>query len=188
MPYKRLWMTALMAALCACSTYRKQSSGYRVASDYNRGPASEIPIETSSFPYNPRGPFQVMWPVRKVKLNRGFRPGSDPNHEGIDLGGKRGSEILSAHEGQVIYTGSDFRGYGKMVLVEYNSEWATLYAHLNSIDVRPGQVLQAGELLGRMGATGHATGVHLHFELLHDRKPIDPLPYITRTSRFARAQ
>lgn len=118
-------------------------------------------------------------------MNRGFRPASDPRHEGLDLGGKKETPILAAHEGLVIYTGRDFRGYGNMVLVEYNNEWATLYAHLNSIAVRPGQILEAGDPLGGMGKTGRASGVHLHFELLHNRKPIDPLTLLARRTRFA---
>lgn len=183
-------LVVLLISLCACSTYRKQSRGYRVASDYNRGPASEFPaeIEPPAYPYAPRGPFQVTWPVRNIKVNRGYRPSTDLNHEGLDLGGKRGYPILAAHEGLVIYTGSDFRGYGNMILVEYSSEWATLYAHLDSVNVQPGQIVQAGEDLGGMGDSGQASGVHLHFELLHDRKPIDPLPYLTRSPRFARAR
>lgn len=165
----------------ACSTYRGGSSSYRshvgdyrVPSDYSEDKS-----------YVPKGAFQLQYPVGQVRVNRGYRPATDRNHDGVDFGGKRGAPILAAHEGVVIYTGSDFRGYGKMVLVEYDHEWATIYAHLSSIDVKPGQIVTAGTELGGMGRTGRATGVHLHFELLHHRKPVDPLPFLPRINRFA---
>lgn len=189
MPHFILILLALTFSLTACSTYRKSNSsyrstvgGYRVASDYSED------AEGGEKPFVPKGAFQLQYPVRNVRVNRGFRPSSDRNHDGVDFGGKKGAPILSAHEGVVIYTGSDFRGYGKMVLVEYNHEWATIYAHLSSIDVEPGQIVDAGTEIGGMGRTGKATGVHLHFELLRNRKPVDPLPFLSRINRFARKE
>lgn len=127
------------------------------------------------------GPFQLQSPVQKYKLNRGFL--AKRNHKGLDLGGRRGDPILAAHPGVVVYAGRKFRGYGKMVLIEYNGKWATLYAHLDKYHVQEGQVVVAGERIGDMGATGRATGVHLHFELIKNKQPIDPLTYM-RTDRF----
>lgn len=172
----------LVSGLTACGHYRPQSAGYRVSSDY-RAPATTE--ESTPFIYAPRGPFHISWPVQRVKINRGYRPAKAPRHEGVDLGGVKNTPILAAHEGVVIYTGRDFRGYGNMVLIEYSREWATLYAHLNSISVRAGQIVRAGDPVGGMGRTGEATGVHLHFELLHKRQPIDPLPILSRSRRFA---
>jgi murein DD-endopeptidase MepM/ murein hydrolase activator NlpD len=86
----------------------------------------------------------------------------------------------------VIYAGNGFGGYGNMVLVEYNNEWATLYGHLESIAVREGRIVKAGDPLGGMGATGHATGVHLHFELMHNREPVDPLTLLTKGKKVAK--
>lgn len=86
--------------------------------------------------------------------------------------------ILAAHEGVVVYAGNSFRGYGNMVLLEYNHQWATLYAHLDRIMVREGQKLRVGDKLGTMGRTGRATGVHLHFELIKNKQPIDPLLHL----------
>ncbi|NJL23863.1 MAG: M23 family metallopeptidase [Calothrix sp. SM1_5_4] len=122
-----------------------------------------------------------------VRISRGFRPPDAPRHAGMDLTGQRGSPILAAHEGIVIYAGSDFRGYGKMILVEYNSEWATLYAHLEHIAVKEGHIVSPGDPLGGMGSTGKASGVHLHFELMRHRRPVDPLPLLTRPNQIARA-
>ncbi len=180
-----------LAFLASCSHYRTQSAGYRdgagayrVASDYSRKPTQDE-IQSQNISFVPRAPFQLDWPVRNIKLNRGFHPKSDPKHEGLDLGGVRGTPIRSAHEGIVIYTGSEFRGYGKMVLIEYSHEWATLYAHLDTVNVRAGQIVQIGDPIGGMGRTGDATGIHLHFELLHKKIPTDPLHFLSRSRRFA---
>ncbi len=119
--------------------------------------------------------FSLSWPVESGHITQKFRPQRNPSHQGIDIGGARGTPILAAHEGRVIYTGQHFRGYGNMVLLEFNEEWATLYAHLHTIDVREGQWVHRGAKLGGMGRTGRATGVHLHFELIRNKQPIDPL-------------
>ena len=180
---------ALGAALLfslSCGHYQgagpyRSGGGYKTPSDY-----SHFPKSTDSNPnYLPSGEFTLYWPVTKAKVNRGYRPASDPDHQGIDLGGQQGTPVLAAHEGRVIYVGRDFRGYGKMVLIEYDKSWATLYAHLHSINVREGQILRPGDPIGGMGRTGRATGVHLHFELMRNRLPIDPLPVLTRSSQFA---
>lgn len=195
--YLQALVLLAVSTLLACTHYRSGFADYRgfgeeyrTSGDYSRAPSSELdPLPpTPGFDgqtYRPRAPFQLFWPVRTVRVNRGFRPASDRDHQGVDLGGARGTPILSAHEGLVIYAGRDFRGYGNMVLVEYSREWATLYAHLDRILVREGQILKAGEKLGTMGRTGRATGVHLHFELIHDRRPIDPLPYLMRSQKYA---
>lgn len=62
-----------------------------------------------------------------------------------------------------------------MILLEYDPEWATLYGHLDRYLVKPGDVVQQGQVIGLMGRTGRATGVHLHFEVIQNKQPIDPL-------------
>ncbi len=189
---------ALCAALIfftACGTYRSgnkgfqtPSAGYKTPSDYAPKPdggyymSEKIPRGGN---YVPKGDFKLFWPVKSVKLNRGYRPGNDRNHQGVDLGGPKGAPILAAHEGVVVYTGRDFRGYGNMVLIEYNNEWATLYGHLNEIVVDEGRIVKPGDPIGSMGRTGRASGVHLHFELIREKNPVDPLPYLTRSSHMA---
>lgn len=179
-----------------CSHFQSQSKGYRGLGDYktpadyataaeNRDRETLAEPFAKNEPYSPRSPFRLDWPVRHVRINRGFKPPSDRRHQGVDLGGRRGTAVLAAHEGRVIYTGHAFHGYGNMILLEYNGHWATLYAHLDKIEVSEGDIVDAGARIGRMGRTGHATGVHLHFELLNERLPIDPLPYLSRVNRVA---
>jgi murein DD-endopeptidase MepM/ murein hydrolase activator NlpD len=120
-----------------------------------------------------RGPFRLQWPVEKVKINRGFMVGGRREHLGLDIKGRRGDRILAAHDGTVIYAGSK-------IILEYNDTWATLYGHLNKYRVKTGQQVKAGTIIGEMGRTGRATGVHLHFELMKDKQPVDPSQFLTQ--------
>ena len=125
------------------------------------------------------------WPVNEARMTRGFLPNKKRPHLGIDLAAPRGTEILAAHNGYVIYTGKDFKGFGKMVLVESGSGWATLYAHLDKILVKEGETISQGHLIGKMGRTGRATGVHLHFEIRKHKGPVDPLMYLPSIPKYA---
>jgi murein DD-endopeptidase MepM/ murein hydrolase activator NlpD len=195
-----LFFFPLAFSLVACGSYRTgggyrgAGGGFKAPSDYSTGVDSYDSNEADTqglrgklgnhSQYIPRADFKMVWPVEQVRINRGFHPPEDPRHEGLDLGGQKGMPIWAAHEGLVIYTGTGFNGYGKMVLIEYNKEWATLYGHLNEITCREGQVVAPGDSIGTMGATGHATGVHLHFEVMHNHTPTDPIPLLTRPVKF----
>lgn len=144
-----------------------------------RSPSS--PPSPTSVRQGPKGRFTLTWPVSAVRLNQPFRPNKKRRpHLGLDLGGKKGTPILAAHEGTVIYAGRAFKTFGKMVIVEFDNEWATIYAHLDRIHVKNGQSVGQGEQVGTMGRTGRATGVHLHFEVLHFRRPVDPMPLLNQ--------
>ena len=65
-----------------------------------------------------------------------------------------------------------------MIILEFDEEWATLYAHLDSLSVKEGNIVERGDRVGRMGDSGRATGVHLHFELIKDKQPVNPLEYL----------
>ena len=121
------------------------------------------------------------WPVDEARLSRGFMSTNLKRkraHWGLDLAAPRGTPILAAQSGTVVYTGNAFRGYGRLVVVEHDGQWATLYAHLDKIHVKEGQVVARGERLGLMGRSGRATGVHLHFEIRSHRQPVNPLAYL----------
>lgn len=157
--------------------YQSGSEGYQTQTV--RGPQGQQATFT-------QGPFRLYWPVDKVQLTQNFKPNRRRPHHGIDLGGRKNSPIYSAHEGYVIYAGSGFKGYGKMIIVQFNNEWASLYSHLNSIKVEEGEYVQPRQLIGKMGRTGRASGVHLHFELMRYKVPIDPLPLLKDEQRLVR--
>lgn len=128
-----------------------------------------------------KGQPNFLWPVKKINISRGFKPKKNGRkHYGLDLTGRKNTPILASHPGLVIYSGSGYTGYGKVVILEYNKKWATLYAHLNKFNVKEGQYINAGDQVGGMGSTGRSTGVHLHFEIMKDKLPRDPLNYLKK--------
>ncbi len=114
----------------------------------------------------------------RYTITQKFRPKKNRKHKGIDLAGKKGSPIFSIASGKVIYQGRKFSGYGKMILIKHNHSISTIYSHLNKIFVKSGEKIKRGELIGTMGRTGRATGVHLHFELIENKTVINPEKYI----------
>jgi murein DD-endopeptidase MepM/ murein hydrolase activator NlpD len=94
-------------------------------------------------------------------------------HKGIDLAMPVGDDVPAARAGEVVSAG-DLAGYGKTVVVKHSDTTSTRYAHLSEILVKPGDTVVAGQTIARSGATGKATGPHLHFEVLREGQSVDP--------------
>lgn len=120
------------------------------------------------------------WPLKKYQITRGFSFGKRPYHLGMDLKAPLGQRVFSSHSGSVVYAGKRLSGYGNVVVVEHFSGWASLYAHLQSIKVKQGQRVKTGDLIGTVGKTGRASGVHLHFEIMYKDKALNPLPFLEK--------
>lgn len=115
------------------------------------------------------------WPVKKGRITQKFKSRSR-KHDGIDISGRKNTAILAAESGKVIYAGNGFNGYGKLVIIEHRGDtWASFYGHLNGFKVRQGQRVYKGQQIGLMGKTGRASGVHLHFEIRYNLRPVNPL-------------
>lgn len=98
-------------------------------------------------------------------------------HTGLDICNAEGTPIQATANGTVTFAGWDGR-YGQMVVVEHAPHLETWYAHMSLMAVRAGQKVQRGDILGGMGRTGSATGVHLHYEVRLQGKPVNPTPYL----------
>ena len=98
-------------------------------------------------------------------------------HEGVDIGAPYGAPIRAADKGLVISTGW-MKAYGQAVVVDNGGGYHTWYCHMSTILVSEGQLVTRGQLLGRVGATGWATGPHLHFGVLKDGEWVDPMNYL----------
>ncbi|HAE40284.1 MAG TPA: hypothetical protein DCG57_16860, partial [Candidatus Riflebacteria bacterium] len=98
-------------------------------------------------------------------------------HAGIDVAAPKGTPIAAVQNGKVIYAGRR-AGYGNLVIVSHANGLSTRYAHCSSILVKKGQNVRAGQLLAKVGATGVATGNHLHFEVRKNGKTQNPLTYL----------
>ena len=99
-------------------------------------------------------------------------------HKGIDVPGDTGDPIFAAKEGVVTVAEYKNNGYGNVIEIDHGNGLVTLYAHLNTISVKPGDTVYPGQVIGGMGTTGRSTGVHLHFEVLVNGANVNPLNYV----------
>lgn len=114
------------------------------------------------------------WPT-SGKVLAGFNQGG--NAKGIDIGGTTGQPILAAAPGKVIYSGSDLRGYGKLVIVKHNADYLSVYAHNSNILVKEGETVARGQKIAEMGNTD-TDRTKLHFEIRRQGKSVDPATYL----------
>jgi len=98
-------------------------------------------------------------------------------HSGLDITNAEGTPIQATADGEVESAGWMDR-YGWGVVLRHSGELATLYAHLSRVDVKQGQKVLRGDILGTMGRSGNATGVHLHYEVRRNGSPVNPQPYL----------
>jgi peptidoglycan hydrolase-like protein with peptidoglycan-binding domain len=125
----------------------------------------------------PHSPLRLAWPLR-APVGSPFGPRGAGFHPGIDLTAPLGLPVGAARSGNVVYA-APADGYGNLVILAHGSGVRTFYAHLSSITVRLGQRVAAGAQIGLVGATGEATGPHLHFEVRVRGAAVDPLPALS---------
>ncbi len=97
-------------------------------------------------------------------------------HTGADLSGVVGQTIRAAAAGKVVLAATQ-DGYGNVVVIDHGGQIATAYAHMTKFTVKAGDIVARGQIIGTVGATGYATGPHLHFEYRVSGAPIDPIPH-----------
>ena len=107
-----------------------------------------------------------------------FTGGGGEFHPGLDFRGQVGDPIQSTASGVVNFAGSQ-NGYGNVVRIGLDNGYEILFAHMSKIDVRQGQKVDAGDIVGRVGSTGRSTGPHLHYEVRKDGLPVDPERFLT---------
>lgn len=107
-----------------------------------------------------------------------IRRGRVEFHPGIDFKGRRGDAVKSTADGKVIIAGW-FQGYGKCVKIRHKNNLETLYGHLSKVNVKEGQMVNTGQVIGQVGSTGHSTGNHLHYEVRKNGKPVNPGSYLS---------
>jgi murein DD-endopeptidase MepM/ murein hydrolase activator NlpD len=128
----------------------------------------------------PSIPLALTWPLIKPMLGSPFGPRGDRFHAGIDLLAPVGTPVYAAHSGRVVYADWADGGWGFLVVVDHGHHERTFYAHLSRIDVRRGVWIAQGVRVGAIGATGDATGPHLHFEVRVRGAAVDPLRALPR--------
>lgn len=104
----------------------------------------------------------------------GWRPDF---HHGVDLAAPAGTPVGAMKKGEVVFAG-EMRGYGRVVMLQHGPRLRTVYAHLSEILVRKGDVVQGGQVIGKSGSSGNASGAHLHFEIRRWGREEDPVPLL----------
>ena len=123
------------------------------------------------------------WPVNSGWISSGFGERNDPftgkkaQHEGLDFAGTKGSEVVGVASGIVIWSASR-QGYGKLVEIDHGNGYNTRYAHNDELLVKAGEAITAGQVIAKMGATGRASSPHVHFEVLHKGKAVNPYQFV----------
>ena len=102
-------------------------------------------------------------------------------HEGVDIKARRGADVKAAGDGKVVAATSRYQGkrsWGKVIVIDHGHGLVTRYAHLDSLNVKKGDRVKAGDVIGGVGSTGVSSGPHLHFEVIQDGEHIDPAPVV----------
>ena len=121
----------------------------------------------------------LIWPV-KGELTSRFGNRSGRHHDGIDIGARKGTSVVAAAEGKVMFAGWGPTGYGLMIIIKHKNDLTTVYAHNSHIHVYKNQIVKQGQRIASVGSTGRSTGPHLHFEVRNDSHPINPLNYLPK--------
>lgn len=118
------------------------------------------------------------WPLtQRGFITQALVEGAGGDHPGIDIAVPAGSYIRAAGAGRVLEAAED-RVYGFYLLVDHGDGYRTLYGHASELLAQPGDAVARGEVIGLTGSTGRSTAPHLHFEILRDGDPVDPLTLV----------
>lgn len=121
----------------------------------------------------------VLGPVSSFFGWRDLSVAGNRFHGGVDLVAPSGSPVAAARGGTVVFVG--WAGaYGYAVYLDHEGGWQTRYAHLSRIDVRVGDRVRQGAQVGAVGSTGASTGPHVHFEIRHEGRALDPFGFVPR--------
>jgi lipoprotein NlpD len=120
-----------------------------------------------------------IWPVQG-QLTSKFGNRNERHHDGIDIGARKGTPIVSAADGKVMFSGWGPTGYGLMVIIKHKNNLTTVYAHNSHNHVHKNQVVKQRQKIASVGSTGRSTGPHLHFEVRNDSHAYNPLQYLPK--------
>ncbi len=124
----------------------------------------------------------MIWPTTATRISSPYGKRGRGFHTGVDIDGDTGDPVYAAWNGKVVKAGWS-GGYGNCIDIEHADGSVTRYAHLQSISTTIGTIVTHGEQIGTLGATGNASGDHLHFEVRKGKATYNPLEYISTSRR-----
>lgn len=135
-------------------------------------PRPERAVWASLWKADFNAPQYSLWPVKGV-VSSTFGPRQGRFHEGLDIAAEQGRSIRALDAGTVVFA-AERGSYGKAVIINHGGGWRTLYGHASELLVSPGERVQEGQIIARVGNTGRSTGPHLHLEILYRGTPVNP--------------
>ncbi|WP_256082058.1 M23/M56 family metallopeptidase [Massilia sp. YIM B04103] len=200
----RVSLTASLCALLGASILLQPAFAWRGEEQSRAGAAISAAAATAATPSRviagAAGKAQWLKPIpdgrvssffgvpRKRSADGAGMPAAASIHHGVDFAARTGSEVRAVAEGVVAESTDLYAGqekYGKVVVIEHADGLRSLYAHLDSRSVRPGDSVKAGQLIARSGASGRVSGPHLHLEALKNGQHIDPQTLIANLEQGA---
>jgi len=160
-----------------CNKNKTQEVAQKKTKAYSASKVDEKTIAKKSKPINNKKVNAWSWPV-KGELTKRFSA-SQSTMQGISIVNTRGSSILAAAPGKVVYAGSGLRGYGNLIIIKHNYDYLSAYAHNEKLLVSENDQIKMGQKIAVMGDSG-SDHVHLHFEIRYRGKSVDPLRYLPK--------
>lgn len=99
-------------------------------------------------------------------------------NDGININASKGTPVLAAENGVVVYAGNELKGSGNLILLRHEEQWITAYAHMSGLDVKKGDIVRRGQAIGEVGATGSVSSPQLHFEVRRGTEALNPKNYM----------
>lgn len=127
----------------------------------------------------PTGDGAFIWPV-KGEVIAEFGPAArGVRNDGVNIAATQGDIVTATSKGRVAFVGTEVKSFGTLVLVKHDGGMISAYAHLDSVTVKEGDIVETGQSIGTVGQTGRVDSPQLHFEIRKARQPIDPRLVIT---------
>lgn len=135
----------------------------------------EKPIQQASYQPPARSNGKFIWPL-KGKVVSLYGPKSEGLHnDGINIAAPKGAPVQSTENGVVAYVGNELKGFGNLLLIKHGDGYISAYGHLDAIQVKRGDQIAKGQVIGTVGTTGAVRNPQLHFELRKGTKAFDPM-------------
>ena len=158
-----------------------------VASTQQSVKASKEPVKkissdpTKKLPtISARSSSKFAWPVRGKILSAYGAKSNGLFNDGINIAASRGADVKAAENGVVAYAGNEVKGMGNLVIIQHAGGWMTVYAHMDSMNVRRGHKVSVGQKIGTVGETGKVDSPQLHFEIRKGTKAYNPSSYLKK--------